>query len=85
MSANNQILIKEYKGKWYVFDVMAESWENAEGKVNPLSLKSAVGEYSTKAQALEYGLAISVHTEYGVADRLIKDGADVTIEVQPNE
>lgn len=28
MSANNQILVKEHKGKWYVFDnVNAESWD----------------------------------------------------------
>jgi len=50
MSANNQTLIKEYKGKWYVFtNIQAETWCNYDeekqeiikGTENRLSLKSA--------------------------------------------
>jgi hypothetical protein len=79
MSANNQILIKKYKGRWYVFDTPAESWEDAAGKVNHLSLKTALGGYASAEEALDYGLDVSGETEYGVANRLVKDGADVTI------
>jgi len=82
MSANNQTLIKEYKGKWYVFpNLMAESWckwdekNNTviEGQNNELSLKSAAGVYNSRDEAYQAALELDAKcgqfgegTEYGV-------------------
>ena len=81
MSRNDQILIKKYKGEYYVFDVMAESWS----KTNPLRTEEALGVFKTRKEAL-----IFAHnhdnkdkwggSEYGVVEeKLSKDGANVKI------
>lgn len=79
MSANDQMLIKKYKGKYYVFHVMAESWS----KTNPLNLssvkKSFVSFKKACRWALEYTHKDGSLTEYGVSHRLVKDGANVKI------
>ena len=95
MSANNQTLIKEYKGKWYVFtNIQAESWckidENdriIEGRDNELSLKSAKAVCDSRDEAYEIALKIDAEqgeweegTEYGVQfNRLCKDDGEVKI------
>ena len=85
MSANNQTLIKEYKGKWYVFtDVMAESWS----KKNKLLIKKAKAVCENRDEAYEKALDLDAKcgqfeegTEYGVQfRRLCKDDAEVEIE-----
>ena len=55
MSANNQTLIKEYKGKWYVFpDVMAESWCDEKGEhTNELHIKKCKYVYDSRDEAYE--------------------------------
>jgi len=82
MSANDQILIKKHKGKWYVFNVMAESWS----KDNELSIKDA--EYVCYTKSGAYRKARKLHfecgmfgicTEYGIGTYLLKDGANVKI------
>lgn len=82
MSANNQILIKKHKGKYYVFDnVMAESWS----KKNKISASEAIGIFETEQEALDkaakimYGLEWPEEREYGIQFLLAKDDADVTI------
>jgi hypothetical protein len=74
MSANNQTLVRKYKGKWYVFlNIMAESWN----KTNNLSIKEA--DFSgTQEEAQRYAFQNSI-TEYGIADHLIKDGNKVKL------
>ena len=57
MSANDQILIKKHKGKWYVFNVMAESWS----KDNELSIKDA--EYVCYTKSGAYRKARKLHFE----------------------
>lgn len=92
MSANNQTLIKEHNGKWYVFtNVNAESWnwdeEENELVPNTLSIKSAKGVYDTRDEAYSVALELdsecgqfSEGTEYGVQfNRLIKDDAEVLL------
>lgn len=79
MSANDQILIKKYKGAWYCFNVMAESWS----KTNPLKLSESIKSFKTFEKA--YKWAINYVHEYGYAPeydpstRLVKDGAGVKI------
>ena len=84
MSANNQTLIKEHKGKWYIFtDVMAESWN----KKNVLSIKGAKGVFNTRDEAYEAALELDSKcgqfeegTEYGVQfNRLCKDDGEVIL------
>jgi len=84
MSANNQVLIKEYKGKWYVFNnIMAESWSEK----NELSIKRADAVCSTYKKASEKAVEFEntsddftgFNTEYGIDNVLIKDGANVTL------
>ena len=92
MSANNQTLIKEHKGKWYVFtNVSAESWceldENVKiigGRDNEISLKQAVGPFETRDKAFEKAWELDRDdfggTEYGVQfNRLCKDDAEVVV------
>ena len=87
MSANNQTLIKEYKGKFYIFtNIQAESWcdENME-HVNELSLKEGVEPFDTRDQAFEKALKLDKDddyggTEYGVQfNRLCKDDSEVIL------
>lgn len=84
MSQNNQVLLKQYKGKWYVWNnIMAESWSED----NEISLKHAKC-FDTKEEALDYAFEIDKeineiglpNSEYGVQiDELAKDEAKVTI------
>ena len=84
MSANNQTLIKEYNGKWYVFaDIMAESWS----KKNELNLKSANAVFDSRDVAFTFALEIDKKqgqfgegTEYGVQfNRFCKDDTNVLL------
>lgn len=81
MSRNDQILIKKHKGKYYVFDVMAESWSNT----NTLSTKDAIGVFKTREEALTFAHDYNNKdewggTEYGVWENVLaKDGAEVKI------
>lgn len=90
MSANNQVLVKEYKGHWYVFNnVMAESWyDPATNKENELSIKRAKKKFDTEPEAYDYAYKIDnevderfgyANSEYGVHSKLAKDGAEVII------
>jgi len=91
MSANNQVLVKEYKGRWYVFNnVMAESWYNpVTNKENELSIEGADGDFNTKEEAYTFANRLETeidednytgsNTEYGIGERLIKDGKDVKL------
>lgn len=84
MSANNQIVVKQYKKRWYVFNnVVAESWS----KKNELSVKSNDGVFDTEKEAMKEAFRLDdipddftgLNSEYGVGKRLIKDGRDVLI------
>ena len=86
MSANNQTLIKEYKGKWYVFtNVNAESWgwneEKNEPAPNTLSIKEADGIFNTRDEAYNEAVKLTDYeVEYGVQfNRLCKDDAEVIL------
>jgi len=93
MSANNQTLIKEYKGKWYIFtNIMAESWcmtddkdEIIEGRDNELLLKNAAAICDTRDEAFDKAWTLDNDddmggTEYGVQfNRLCKDDTEVKI------
>lgn len=82
LSANNQTLIKEHKGKFYVFtNVNAESWHD-EGEENELTLIEAHGEYDTRDEAFEEALEMDrlEGSEYGVQfNRLCKDDSEVKL------
>ena len=94
MSANNQTLIKEHQGKFYVFtNVMAESWvhyDEATGKfddtrINELSLASARACFDRRDDAFFAACEMDEDddmggTEYGVQfNRLCKDDGEVKI------
>lgn len=82
MSANNQTLVKEHKGKWLVFyNVMAESWCDWENwkELNTLKASEADAVCDSRDEAMKIAEKIDAGTEYGVANHLIKDGAEVTI------
>ena len=89
MSANNQTLVKEYKGKWYVFkNLIAESFCDENGKhKNELLLNRADGVYNSRDKAFEAALELDATcgqfgegTEYGVQfSRLCKDDSEVKI------
>lgn len=87
MSANNQTLIKEHKGKFYVFpNVNAESWCDDKGKLdNKLSIKEAVAVFDNRDDAFKKAWEVDEdndlgRTEYGVQfNRLCKDDAEVKI------
>ena len=98
MSANNQTLIKEHKGKWYVFvNVMAESWCNPDGShENELRLSSADAVCDSRDEAYAKALELDAKdenewgeeegTEYGVQfNRLCKDDAEVKIVESKSE
>ena len=83
MSANNQTLIKQHKGYFYVFgNVNAESWHD-EGEENELSIKGATGIFPTRDEAFSFATEVvedDEPTEYGVqCNRLCKDGAEVKL------
>lgn len=80
MSDNSQYLIKKYKGKYYVFNVMAESW----GKINNVYLSEALGEFKRKKDAVYFAFkkdnSLDGSSEYGVmGEVLAKDGAKVFV------
>jgi hypothetical protein len=84
MSANNMILVKKYKGRFYVFNnVMAESWS----KKNELSVKSNDGVFDTEEEAMKEAFRLDdipddftgFNSEYGVGKKLIKDNRNVLI------
>ena len=91
MSANNQTLVKEYKGKWYVFgNLMAESWTHYDEKTekfddsrtNELKLSDAEGSFENRDDAYEFALQVehNFQTEYGIQfNRLCKDDSNVSI------
>jgi len=81
MSRNDQILVKKYKGKYYVFSVMAESWS----ETNTLNISAAEGVFKTREEALIFAHDYDNKDEWGgseygvVEERLSKDGAKVKI------
>jgi len=82
MSANNQILIKKFRGRFYVFDIMAESWSDE----NELAIKNADAVCDTEEEAYHKAKELEAKsgqfeegTEYGIGTKLIKDGADVKL------
>jgi hypothetical protein len=76
MSENNQSLVVEHEGKFYVFlDIMAESWDDE----NELGKDEADMVFDKKRDAYAYVFSSPNDTEYGVSDRLIKDGKRVLI------
>jgi len=93
MSRNDQILVKEHNGKFYVFDVMAESWGEWDEDLNKpiisdknkLSVKEAKGVFDTREEAVMFGHKLDEEddwggSEYGVVNEtLYKDGAPVEI------
>lgn len=91
MSRNDQLLVKEYKGKFYVFDVMAESWGDwtEDGKLiskaNHLNTSQAKGVFDTREEAHKFAHKLDEEdewfgSEYGVVDEVLyKDGEQVII------
>lgn len=79
MSANDQMLIKKFKGKFYVFNVMAESWS----KTNPLKLSLSKKSFDTFEDAYKFSIKWTwddgFSPEYDPSIRLVKDGSDVKI------
>ena len=86
MSRNDQMLVKEHNGQFFVFNVMAESW--GDGK-NELSYKQSLGNFPTREEAHKHAHEIDNQDEWGgseygvVDDVLCKDGASVTITDLP--
>src|SRR5882672_9212671 len=90
MGANNQTLIKEFKGMWYIFtNIMAESWVDWDGEMkedkmllaNNLRLSEHVAKSPNRDSALVVAQELDNDdpTEYGVHERLFKDNSDVVI------
>ena len=90
MSANNQTLIVEHGGRFYVFEnVMAESWAHYdeetdtfdESRMNELPLTEASAVFDTRNEAFAKALELDEYeTEYGVqSETLCKDGSPVNI------
>lgn len=78
MSANNQILIKFHNGAYYVFETMAESWDDE----NILSVKEASDVFDTGVMAFIYAKELEAknETEYGIhLNYLAKDNCGVTL------
>lgn len=80
MSANNQTLVKEHQGKWYVFtNVNAEAWDEG---INKLSINEADAICDTRDEAFEKALELDNEegSEYGVQfNRLCKDDTEIEI------
>lgn len=83
MSANNQSLIVEKDGLFYVFHgICAEAWVSEDGVENELLSTDADAVCRTRADALEeaHDLEKQDPTEYGVHEgRLAKDGCGVKL------
>jgi len=94
MSANNQTLIQEYNGKWYVFaNLQAESWVHYdektktfdESRTNELHLGSAAAVCDSFQEAYDRAEKLDEDdymggTEYGIqVGHLCKDGAPLNI------
>lgn len=81
MSRNDQLLVKEHGGKFYIFSVMAESWDSS----NKLSLDEALGVFDAREEAHQFAHKHDAEdemfgSEYGVVDEVLaKDGQDVKI------
>jgi hypothetical protein len=70
------MLVKEYRGKFYVFKVMAESWDQE----NRLPVSESLANYPTQNEAM-LGARHLDDTEYGtMLNVLAKDGAGVVID-----
>lgn len=94
MSNNAQILVKEHKGRFYVFSVMAESWGEWDEKHNKLisdknylELSRAKQSFPTREEAHQYAHGMidddPVGWEYGVVDEVLyKDQEPVEIKEQ---
>lgn len=87
MSANNMSIVKEHKGKWYIFiDINAEAW-NEPGIPHTFSIKHAQGVYNSRDEAFEAAQILDSKcgqygegTEYGVHfSRLCKDDTPVEL------
>jgi len=85
---NNQTLLQEYKGKWYIFNnVVAEEFGGYDENDNPIPtnqihLSENVGEYDSYDIALVNAFVVDNEdpTEYGVfIEELAKDGSKVNI------
>ena len=79
-------LVKEHKGKWYVFvNINAEAWDE-KGK-NILSISHANGIYNSRDEAYQAAKKLDEKegewgggTEYGVQfERLCKDGTTIKL------
>lgn len=85
MSRNDQLLVKEYRDKFYVFEVMAESWINELFGNNTLRLSESKGVFDSREAAHEFAHKLDSEdewggSEYGVVDEVLyKDGASVVI------
>jgi hypothetical protein len=90
MSRNDQLLVKEYNGEYYVFDVMAESWGEWKGNKfisgkNKLNISQAKGVFNTREEAHDFARKLDEKddwggSEYGIVDEVLyKDGAKVVI------
>lgn len=92
MSANNQTLIKQYEGKYLVFDnVNAEAWveldevtdEPKEDQTNVLYANTATGCFEKLEDAVKCAMILEADdpSEYGIQfEKLIKDESEVTIK-----
>lgn len=85
MSANNQTLVKEHEGKFYVFkDINAEAWDEGHHE-----LKASSADFVSDSRDEAFAKAIELDgvcgqfeegTEYGVQfNRLCKDDTEVYI------
>lgn len=95
MSRNDQLLVKEHQGKFYVFSVMAESWGETDDNFklisddNKLPLSKALGGFNTREEAHSFAHKVDQKdewggSEYGVVDEVLyKDGAEVVIVHEP--
>jgi len=87
MSRNDQILVKEHEGRFYVFDVMAESWGETRydemmrtwvvvSNTNYLSLSDTKGSFPTREAAHKFARHYESlddwgGSEYGVVDEVL--------------
>lgn len=98
MSRNDQMLVKEYNGQFYVFDVMAESWGEWDDKNNkPISsnnklyLSEAKGVFPSRIAAHKFAHKLDSEdewggSEYGVVDEVLyKDGSSVILKENKDE
>ena len=95
MSANNQTLVKEYKGKFYIFsNIMAESWVHTndddiidETRINELPLSSNAGVFDNRDEALTTIRGIADSDQKMVLTGVSKPthSAYIPKEIEPSE